>query len=57
MTTYERIIEELKEMKRIGMKVPASAIENVEIFIDEDELDYMSVSEAADMAIMLASME
>jgi hypothetical protein len=47
------VLSELKEMKRVGIKVPAAAFD---LLVQEDLEDYdnMSTSEIADLLIELA---
>jgi hypothetical protein len=48
-----QVLAELKEMKRVGMRVPPQAFEQL-AQADLDEYDNMSASEIADLMIELA---
>jgi len=52
MTINQQVVAELKELKKLGVRVKASVIKSAET-ADLSEYDNMRVSEIADLLIML----
>ena len=52
MSINEQVVAELKELKKLGVRVKTSVIKNAET-ADLSEYDNMSVSEIADLLMML----